>query len=236
MIKVIFLDIDDTLLSFSGYVKKAMENGFSEFGLPSYDASMYPVFCQINNQLWRQIELGTLTYEELLKIRWNLIFRALHISFDGELFETYFRESLFTSAIPMPHARELLEYLSPRYLLCAASNGPYEQQYNRLRIGGMEGYFSHFFISSQIGAQKPDTAFFDHCFRILRETGLPDLQPEEALIIGDSLTSDIAGGKAYGLKTCLYMPAPLADMECPDADLLVSDLLELTHLLNGNEE
>ena len=70
----------------------------------------------------------------------------------------YFRGKLFFSAVPEPGAVELLEYLSRRYRLCIASNGPYEQQINRLRLGNMYD-FSHFFVSSQIGAQKPSAAF-----------------------------------------------------------------------------
>ena len=36
MIKVALIDIDNTLLSFTGYVKEAMREGFSFFGLKPY--------------------------------------------------------------------------------------------------------------------------------------------------------------------------------------------------------
>lgn len=137
MIQVVLIDIDNTLLSFSGYVKEAMRDGFAQYGLKPYTEAMFPVFERINNSLWEQIEQGTLSFEELTEIRWNLIFHALGISFDGRIFEQYFREKLFFSAVPEPGAVELLEYLSRRYRLCIASNGPYEQQINRLRLGNM---------------------------------------------------------------------------------------------------
>ena len=163
MIKVVLIDIDNTLLSFSGYVKEAMRDGFSSFGLKPYTDDMFPVFEEINNSLWRQIEQGTLTFEELMKCRWNLIFKALEIDFDGEVFEEFFRKNLFYSAVPEDGALDLLNYLCRKYTLCAASNGPYEQQMNRLRIGKMRDCFTHCFISSQIGAQKPSRQFFDYC-------------------------------------------------------------------------
>lgn len=230
MIKVVFLDIDNTLLSFSGYVREAMKDGFDRFGLPPYTEAMYPVFERINNGLWEQIEQGTLSFEELKKIRWNMIFNDLGITFDGRVFEEYFREKLFDSAVPEPGAKDLLEYLCRRYVLCVVSNGPYEQQINRLRVGGLYDYFFRFFTSSEVGAQKPTPAFFEYCFRELRENGFPELSPEEVMIIGDSVSADIVGGKAYGLKTCLYRNAE-DEKSVPQADHIVTDLVEIKEIL-----
>ena len=82
-----FIDIDNTLLSFSGYVRETMREGFSHFGLKPYTPDMFYVFENVNNALWRQIEQGTLTFEELKRIRWNRIFHDLDIDFDGITFE-----------------------------------------------------------------------------------------------------------------------------------------------------
>ncbi len=231
MIKVVFIDIDNTLLSFSGYVKEAMRDGFAQFGFKPYTEAMFPVFEKINNRLWGQLEQGTLSYEELIKIRWNMIFKELGIAFDGQVFEEYFREKLFYSAVPEQGAVELLEYLSRRYVLCAASNGPYEQQINRLRIAKMHDYFAHFFISSRIGAQKPNRAFFDYCFRELRTSGFPELLPEETMIIGDSISSDISGGNAYGMHTCLYQKHTVPDADISGADHVAASLNEIERIL-----
>ena len=232
MIRVVFFDVDNTLLSFSGYVEETMKSGFARFGLPPYEASMFPVFEKINNGLWKRLEEGTLTFEELIEIRWNLIFKALGISFDGKTFEDYFRSQLFESAVLEPGAVEILDYLKKRYILCVASNGPFEQQVNRLRIGKLHDYFSHFFISEKIGAPKPKAEFFDYCFRELHESGLADLLPEEVMMVGDSLSSDIAGGKAYGLKTCLYDRNPDVNREnAVSADYAVTGLTDIRNIL-----
>lgn len=231
VIKAVFLDIDDTLLSFSGYVKEAMQEGFALHGLPAYTEDMYPVFEKINNGLWRQIEEGTLSFQKLTEIRWNTVFRALGISFDGRLFEAYFRKKLFGSAVHEPGALPLLGYLSSKYPLCAVSNGPYEQQINRLRVGGMLDYFCRCFISSRVGAQKPDAAFFDHCFRDLRENGFPSLLPEEVMLIGDSLSADILGGKSYGMQTILYNKTNDPAKSTPMADYTVTHLSEIHGIL-----
>ena len=234
MIKAVFIDIDNTLLSFTGYVKQAMREGFAELSLAEYDESMYQTFKGINDGLWEKIERGELTLEGLKKIRWNMVFEALGIDYDGVEFEKYFRAKLFSSAIHEPNAMELLEYLAPRYTLCAASNGPYEQQVNRLKVGGMLEFFSHLFISSEIGAQKPSKEFFATAFARLRESGF-DIRPEEAIIIGDSMTSDMAGGTAYGMKTCLYRPNPDVSggkaASCEGVDFVITDLAEIKGIL-----
>lgn len=226
MVKVVFIDIDDTLLSFSGSVREIMRTGFAEFGLPACTDGAYAVFERVNAELWRRIERGELDLPGLERIRWNAIFDELVIDFDGIAFEAYFRRKLFSSAISAPHALELVRYLSERYTLCAASNGPYEQQINRLRTAGMLDLFDHVFISSKMGAEKPSRAFFDACFAELRAAGLGDLRPEETMIIGDSMTSDIAGGAAYGMQTCLYRPAAQPSVPEPAPNHIISNLMD----------
>ena len=231
LIKVVLIDIDNTLLSFSGYVKEAMRDGFSRFGLKPYTDEMFPIFEKINNSLWRQLEQGALTFEELLECRWNRIFKALEIDFDGKKFEEYFRRELFYSAVPEEGANDLLDYLKSKYILCVASNGPYEQQMNRLQVGKMRDYFTHFFVSSQVGAQKPSRAFFDYCFNVLRETEFPSLMPEECMIIGDSISSDISGGRDYGMHTCLYKKDATPESDHSVADYVVSSLADIKKIL-----
>lgn len=202
-IKAILIDIDDTILDFDAYVKEAMRTGFQKFGFSPYKEEMYQTFLKINTKLWSELEKGKLSFPELKKIRWNLVFQALGIDFDGEMFENYFRGELFHSAIPVEGAVELLDYLSEKYPLYTASNGPYLQQLNRLKVGGMEHYFKDFFISEKIGFSKPSKEFFDSCFTVLKKSN-ESILPENVLMIGDSLSSDMRGAADYGMKTCFF--------------------------------
>ena len=154
--QMIFIDIDNTLLDFDAYIRQTMREGFAHFGLKPYEPYMEAVFHRENGKLWRQIEQGTLTFRELEEIRWNNVFRALNIDFDGQVFEKYFRAALYDSAIPVDGAIELLEALHGKYPLAVASNGPYDQQLHRLELAGMKRYFDWFFISERLGASKPE--------------------------------------------------------------------------------
>ena len=206
MLKVVLFDIDNTLLSFDEYVKESMRSGFEKFEIGTYEEGMFSVFNEINTGLWRLIEKGELDFEELQKKRWNMIFARLGISADGIAFEKYFRECLFESAIVEDGAIELIKYLHRKYILCVASNGPYRQQVNRLKISGMLPYFSEVFVSEKIGSSKPSEKFFSACIDRLHTKTKQEILPCEMMMIGDSLSSDMAGGIQAGMQTCFYNP------------------------------
>lgn len=231
--KAYFLDIDNTLLDFDEYVKCAMKDGFQRFEIVEYEPWMYETFIRENNKLWRQIEEATLTFEELKKIRWNIVFRELGLSFDGPTFEEYFRAYLHESAIPVPGAYELLEFLQGKGIICAASNGPYDQQIHRLELADMRKYFDYCFVSEKIGVSKPAKEFFERGFAIMNEGREKAIRPEECLMIGDSLTSDIAGGIAAGMKTCFYERKPGSHVfaEGVGPDYVITDLKEIKNIV-----
>ncbi len=202
--KAVFIDIDNTLLDFDEYVRRTMQTGFRKFGLKPYEPYMYDVFNSVNDKLWQAIERGELTFMELKRIRWNRVFEALSIDYDGVSFEEYFRKQLNESAVTVPGAYELLDALYGRTVLCSASNGPFKQQLHRLEMADMLKYFSYNFISEDIGASKPSEEFYDEAFRRLNDGRDVPIMPQETLVIGDSLTSDMKGGIDYGMHTCHY--------------------------------
>ncbi len=231
MIKVILFDIDNTLLSFDRFVIQTMKSGFEKFKIGIYKDDMFRVFNQINTALWQDIENGKIDLEELEKKRWNMIFERLGLSADGEAFEDYFKKSLFESAIPVEGATELLEYLNNKYILCVASNGPYLQQINRLKKSGMLPFFSDLFISEETGSSKPSENFFKTCINRLTQKFKQKIEPDEIMIIGDSLSSDIAGGIQFGMKTCYYNPNQKQNTTEINPDYIVKSLSEIKNIL-----
>ncbi len=231
MLKVILFDIDNTILSFDEYVKESMKNGFNKFGIGVYKEEMFDVFTKVNNNLWHAIEKGELNFAKLQKIRWNMIFERLGITADGEAFEKYFREYLFNSAIHVDGAVELLKYLYGKYVLCVASNGPYLQQVNRLKVGGILPYFTDLFISEEMGCTKPSKEFFATCIERLNSKSEEKILPCEVMIIGDSLTSDMLGGMQFGMQTCFYNPNSKLVPEEIDLTYNVTSLKEIKDIL-----
>ena len=100
MIRAVLLDIDNTLLDFDAYVQTAMKEGFEQFGLGEYTEKTYEIFLSINGPLWHALEKKEITYQELLQVRWNKVFAALGITFDGLAFEKYFNTARNKFIIP----------------------------------------------------------------------------------------------------------------------------------------
>lgn len=223
MVKAVFIDIDGTLLDFEACVEESMRCGLIENGI-EYKDEMLATFHSINNGFWRDLEKGKITFEELLERRWATVFEALGIDLDGPEFEKYFRARLHESAIPMKGSVEMLEYLSKKYRLFGASNGPHEQQVERLRKADMLGFFEEVFTSGKIGAEKPAKEFFEFCFK-----GREDLKAGECIMLGDSLTSDMKGGYGFGMKTVWLN---LKNEEKPDwVDYEIKSLDEIKNIL-----
>lgn len=231
-VKLVFIDVDNTLLDFDACVAAAMEAGFEIFGLGKFEPYMHDIFDEVNGSLWKELEKGNVTFEHIKKVRWNTVFAALGIEGDGEAFEEYFRSRLHDSTIPVNGAYELLDELKKEYIVCAASNGPYEQQIHRLTEAGMMKYFDFCFISEAVGASKPDREFFDYAFSRINIGRAEEILPEECVMIGDSFTSDISGGIAYGMKTCFFDKKKNAGGDI-SADVYADELSAVPELLRS---
>ena len=88
-------------------------------------------------------------------------------------------------------------------------------------------YFDGVFISEDVGSQKPDKAFFDAVFAAIGEE-----YRSCSLLVGDSLSSDMQGGRNAGIPTCFYGDAAKADARC---DYVAADLLDILPILEETE-
>lgn len=200
MLKTIFLDLDDTILDFRGSEAHALSRALRQKGIEP-TAAILERYHIINMRQWELLEEGKLTREQVLVSRFQILFGEMGAEHSGkevcDLYESYLAEEHGF----IPGAVELLEGLSARYNLYVASNGAAAVQRRRMADGGIERYFKGIFISEEVGADKPSTAFFERCFAVI-----PDFCRETALIVGDSLTSDIRGGINAGIRTCWFNP------------------------------
>lgn len=221
---VVFIDIDDTLLDFTKCANDAIKSACNKFGVP-YTTTLVDTFHPINLDLWHRLEKKEVTKEKLFDTRFQIVFDKLGIKADGIAFETAFRENFHESAILVDGARDLLEYLRSKYKVYVASNASMHQQTNRMKRAELDGYIDGYFVSEEIGFPKPQKEFFDACFK-----ALPDVKPQDVVMIGDSLFADIKGACEYGLKTIWYnhRNEPTADVKC---DYIVSRLSEIKNIL-----
>lgn len=128
----------------------------------------------------------------------------------------------------MAGALEVLEQLS-HYRLVIMTNGFGEVQTSRLKNSDLDQHFDHIVISEEAGYQKPDPGIFEFAFS---EIGVE--AKENAIIVGDSLTSDIQGGINYGIDTIWFNPSAKKNESAVEPTFEIRDLVEIIDIVNGS--
>lgn len=227
MIEFLFLDLDDTILDFHKAERIAVAKTLRDFGIDPTEAVLRRYHI-INKAHWERLERGELTRAQVLSGRFQALFRELGKDADPEAVARDYEGNLGIGHWFLPGAQEAVVSLSRRYKLYLASNGTAPVQQSRLTSAGLYPYFREVFISQEIGFNKPSKEYFDACF-----ARIPGFDPGKAVMVGDSLTSDILGGKNAGIATVWVNPghAPGKPGILPDYE--IESLSQLEALLEG---
>lgn len=196
----VLLDLDNTILDFDMAERTALSRAFTALGVP-YDEGLLKRYNAINILHWEMLENGILTREQVLVKRFEALFREAGIEADADKTQALYESLLAEGHWFMPGAEALLEALAGEYRLFLCSNGSALVQDGRIASAGIAPYFEKIFVSEHMGANKPEKRYFDLCF-----AEIPGFRRERAIILGDSLTSDIRGGINAGVKTCWFNP------------------------------
>lgn len=196
----LLFDADDTLFDYPKAEAKALQWTFEQVGLP-FQSDYLPAYHKHNSQVWRELEQGRVTPLELRTKRFRLLFADIGVPADPQVFSPLYLKNLARGSNLIDGAEEVLQQLSGKYHLGLVTNGLADVQRPRLEDSSIRSMIEKVCISEEMGAAKPSEAYFDLVFRSI---GNPPRQA--VLMIGDSLTSDMAGGIQYGLHTCWYNP------------------------------
>jgi len=199
MIRHVLLDLDDTIFDFHMAEAVAVRNTLQSFGVDVTDA-IIARYSEINDAQWKRLEKGEMTRDEVKRRRFEILFAELGIPCDAEQVRTYYENRLAVGHYFLPGAERMLSGLAP-YDLYLVSNGTTAVQNGRLASARIAPLFKGIFLSEAIGYVKPQKAFFDACF-----AEIPNFDRAQAIILGDSLTSDILGGIHAGVRTCWFNP------------------------------
>lgn len=219
--KILLADIDNTLLDFVAGSHAALREMMGAVGVPFTPARLAR-YLTINGGLWEAYERGEIPKEAIYPTRFERFFEELGVTVDIPAVNALYMEGLRRNIVFMPHCMEFLEAVKGRVKLYAVTNGDTLSQEVRLQNSGIGAYFDGVFISEQLGCKKPEREFFDHVF-----AAIGPVERRSCLLLGDSLTSDMQGGRNAGIDTCLLgRSAP--DPRC---DYIVSDLMEVLPIL-----
>lgn len=225
MIDTVFLDLDNTIFDFSKAEKIALKKTLETLGVDTSEKTLAR-YSVLNTAQWKLLEKGEITRQEVKVRRYRLLFEELGTDASAEEAAALYESLLGIGHYFMEGAEELLNELKGKYRLYLATNGTASVQKGRIASASLERYFDGIFISEEIGYNKPDKAYFEACF-----AEIPDFVKEKAVIVGDSLTSDIQGGINAGIRTVWFnQKGEPGDGEIV-ADAEIRSLLELPELL-----
>lgn len=193
--RTLLFDVDDTLLDFQAAETEALHRLFASEKL-TLTPKLEQDYKTMNEAMWRAYEVGSLTREEVVNQRFGKFFGNIGRQVDSVAMEERYRFYLDQGHQLLGNSYGIVQDLSKKADLYLVTNGTSSTQYQRLTASGLLPFFKQTFISEDIGSQKPTRAFFTYVFQ-----HIPDFDKKTAVIIGDSLTSDIQGGIAAGIDT-----------------------------------
>lgn len=221
----LLFDADNTLFDFYACEREALRLAFEKYGIDLTE-EVSDTYQRINVGLWKKYEQGLMTRENVIYSRFRLLFEELGIEGDGIAFEDDYQVLLGMQHFFLPEAEEVINNLYGKFDLYIVTNGVTETQYQRLRDSGLDRLMKKIFVSEETGYQKPMKEYFDYCF-----SRIEGFNPATAIIIGDSLSSDIKGGNNAGIATCWYNPDGQINLTDAVVDYEINRLSELYQIL-----
>ena len=229
--KHILIDLDDTLWDFKKNSQIAMKEIFCEYELDKYyDSfdSFYDVYTTKNHQLWEQYAKGEITKDFLSLERFLYPLRIVgceNIELAKTLGDDFLHRTTMQTNL-VDGAIELLDYLkAKKYTLSIISNGFIEVQYTKLRRSGLLPYFTHIFLSEEIGYQKPNIQFFQTVLHKLCA------KSTESIVIGDNFQTDIQGAKIANISSIFYTKTSTESLNITSDIYVVDNLLSIKSIL-----
>ncbi|MBI3260090.1 MAG: HAD family hydrolase [Ignavibacteriae bacterium] len=204
-VKVIYFDIDNTLVDHSHAENKALtlffEQYSEEFPLATFE-KFTSVYRASNLKLWQKLAKKEVTVEEVRARRFLDILQEFsgrdNLTFEDEAHKMGIRymkiyEKFWELFDGASQAIEKASKIAPLGLL---SNGFRKQVLGKIKQFDWENTFHHVVISEDVGVMKPHREIFDHTLTITGYT-----KPEEMLYIGDHYDTDIIGASEAGWQT-----------------------------------
>ncbi|WP_412973304.1 pyrimidine 5'-nucleotidase [Glaciecola sp. MF2-115] len=188
----VLFDADETLFSFD--ILAGMKVVFSRYGI-NFTQADYEHYQESNKKLWISYQNGEISSDYLQITRFSEWGAKLNIA--PKQLNDEFLDAMAQICEPLPGVVNLLTQLKGKAKLAIVTNGFHRLQSTRIHRAGLDGVFDYVVISELVGSAKPHKAIFEHTLSLL---GNPS--NDRVLMVGDTITSDILGGKNMGIDTC----------------------------------
>lgn len=232
MVKLVLIDLDDTLWDTQTNNRESLYELYTALGWGQYFVSFeafFDVYEPINLSLWSQYALGQIDARSLSieRLRRPL---APFLELGDSMWEQYdeqFMELIRHKRRLCPGAMDALEYLHGRYRICILSNGFGSVQYAKIEHSGLSPYIDAVVLSEEVGYRKPDERIYIHALSRM------NVRHDESVMVGDSWLADIVGASNAAIPSIWYNPHALHPLttDCTPPKHTIAHLSELCQLL-----
>lgn len=230
MYKHVFIDLDDTIWDFHANAKSSLSEIYEQKQLGRYFDNFehyFGLYAKRNLELWALYGKGAITKDYLSLERFD--FPLVQVGVNDTKFALQIGKE-YLNLLPsrtalVPFAKELLDYLFPKYPLTIVSNGFVEVQYKKMSSANIEHYFSHVVLSEAAQALKPDKRIFEYALQ------LNNARAAETIMIGDSYEADILGAINAGIDQIYFNPHLMDNHQNHTATYHASKLEEILQIL-----
>lgn len=212
--KILIFDLDDTIIENKNNVKYAFQK-MIEANNSKYSDIDFERWYQIDKKFWKDWQDELIELPEQFKnetgkksddfLDWVRSQRVL-IYFDNKIslkraieLNNIFMQSLTEIVIPVEGIEEVLKYLSDKYYIIVATNGPTIAAEEKLRKIDCLSYVEKVLAADMFGYMKPKREYFEAIKNLLS-----NFNNENYLIIGDSLKSDVEFAMNCGFDSCWF--------------------------------
>ena len=223
--EILLFDADHTLFDFNKSEYCALKEALEFYSLPSTD-DVIERYSVINVKYWKMLERGEIDKKSLMLARFVEFAREYGFEERAEELSDLYMSNLAHEAHLFDGALEMIEELSKKYRLFIITNGVKSTQDGRFGLSPITKYFEKILISEVIGAEKPSKEFFSAV-----ENGIDGYCREKAIVIGDSLSSDIKGAINSEIDCIWYNPSKKEAPEGWNITYTVSDFDEILAIL-----
>ncbi|KUH34675.1 haloacid dehalogenase [Thermococcus celericrescens] len=226
MIKVVFFDLDDTLVDTSRLAEMARRNAIENMvrhGLPVDFDTAYQELLELISE-----------YGSNFSRHFDYLLRRLDLPSNPKWVAAgviAYHNTKFAYLRTVKGVRRvLLDLQRAGYRLGIITDGDPIKQWEKILRLELDAYFDEVFISDYLGVKKPHRKIFEKALRKMK------VEPREAVMVGDRLYSDIYGAKQVGMKTVWFRYGKYADRELEYleyADSTVNSLDEILDIVRG---
>lgn len=225
---VLLCDADNTIFDF----EKAEENAFAAAcahmgfeGTPE----LLETYSVINQALWKLLEQGGITQKELRVRRFvEFLEKIGRKDLDAQEMAVEYAEQLGRQSVPIEGAIEAVKRWSEIVPVIIVTNGISRIQHGRMDGSEVRHYIRGMVISEEVGAAKPDPKML---YMGMEMAGVSDRT--RALMLGDSLSSDITAAANAQVDACWYNPKGMENKKGLPVAYEICSLDEVDAILMG---